>query len=217
MGSRWKGSIEPGSMPRAAPVLRHAGHHLDPQPSLLAAGSPTSTAACAASPATRSSAWACSRSRGSTRRRWCSSRCTWTCAPTEVPVTLPQGPGGPGQPPQAGGLVLAVPGGLDQPPGDVHLRRRLLPVQAGHRPRSLLGLLLTVPLTFGPITIGPITFSLYWMLVGVALSRARPARASTSAASPRCSSTTPASVDERGGCGVFPLHRAIGRCARRWC
>jgi len=34
----------------------------------------------------------------------------------------------------------------------------------------VLGLLLTLPLSFGPITIGSVTFSLYWMLVGVALS-----------------------------------------------
>jgi glycosyltransferase involved in cell wall biosynthesis len=33
-----------------------------------------------------------------------------------------------------------------------------------------LGLLLTLPLTFGPIKIGDITFSLYWMLIGVTLS-----------------------------------------------
>jgi hypothetical protein len=33
-----------------------------------------------------------------------------------------------------------------------------------------LGLVLTLPLTFGPITIGPITFSLYWMLLGMMLS-----------------------------------------------
>jgi glycosyltransferase involved in cell wall biosynthesis len=33
-----------------------------------------------------------------------------------------------------------------------------------------LGLLLTLPLTFGPITIGPVHFSLYWMLLGVTLS-----------------------------------------------
>jgi hypothetical protein len=31
-----------------------------------------------------------------------------------------------------------------------------------------LGLLFTLPLTFGPITIGPLTFSLYWMLAGLA-------------------------------------------------
>jgi glycosyltransferase involved in cell wall biosynthesis len=33
-----------------------------------------------------------------------------------------------------------------------------------------LGLLLTLPLTFGPISIGPVHFSLYWMLLGVTLS-----------------------------------------------
>ena len=33
-----------------------------------------------------------------------------------------------------------------------------------------LGLLLTLPLSFGPITIGPITFSLHWMLLGVSLA-----------------------------------------------
>jgi glycosyltransferase involved in cell wall biosynthesis len=33
-----------------------------------------------------------------------------------------------------------------------------------------LGLLLTLPMTFGPVTVGPITFSLYWMLLGLSLS-----------------------------------------------
>jgi hypothetical protein len=33
-----------------------------------------------------------------------------------------------------------------------------------------LGLLLTVPLSFGPLTIGPVTLSLYWMLLGVTLA-----------------------------------------------
>jgi glycosyltransferase involved in cell wall biosynthesis len=33
-----------------------------------------------------------------------------------------------------------------------------------------LGLLLTLPLSFGSITIGPVTFSLYWMLIGLTLS-----------------------------------------------
>ena len=65
----------------APPVLRHAGHDVDPQPPVLQPVLATSTAGCAASHATRSSAWTCSRSRGSTRRRWCSSRCTWSCAP----------------------------------------------------------------------------------------------------------------------------------------
>jgi glycosyltransferase involved in cell wall biosynthesis len=34
----------------------------------------------------------------------------------------------------------------------------------------VLGLLLTLPLSFGPITVGAITFSLYWMLIGLTLS-----------------------------------------------
>ena len=33
-----------------------------------------------------------------------------------------------------------------------------------------LGLLLTLPLSFGSVTVGPITFSLHWMLLGVSLS-----------------------------------------------
>jgi len=34
----------------------------------------------------------------------------------------------------------------------------------------LAGLLLTLPLAFGPVTVGPVTFSLHWMLLGLALS-----------------------------------------------
>lgn len=34
----------------------------------------------------------------------------------------------------------------------------------------LVGLLLILPTTFGPVSIGPITFSLYWMLLGLTLS-----------------------------------------------
>ena len=33
-----------------------------------------------------------------------------------------------------------------------------------------LGLLLTIPLSFGPVTIGAVTFSLYWMLAGMTLA-----------------------------------------------
>jgi glycosyltransferase involved in cell wall biosynthesis len=33
-----------------------------------------------------------------------------------------------------------------------------------------LGLMLTFPLSFGPVTVGPITFSLHWMLLGVSLA-----------------------------------------------
>ncbi len=34
----------------------------------------------------------------------------------------------------------------------------------------VLGLMLTFPLSFGPVTVGPITFSLHWMLLGVSLA-----------------------------------------------
>ncbi len=33
-----------------------------------------------------------------------------------------------------------------------------------------LGLVLTLPLSFGPLTLGPVTFELYWMLLGLSLS-----------------------------------------------
>jgi hypothetical protein len=33
-----------------------------------------------------------------------------------------------------------------------------------------LGLLLTIPLTFGAVEVGPVTFSLYWMLAGVTMA-----------------------------------------------
>ena len=33
-----------------------------------------------------------------------------------------------------------------------------------------VGLLLTLPVTFGPVTVGPVTFSLYWMLLGLSLA-----------------------------------------------
>src|SRR5262245_14867987 len=42
-----------------------------------------------------------------------------------------------------------------------------------YRPGLVLlscGLLLTIPMTFGPIAVGPITFSLYWMLFGLTLA-----------------------------------------------
>lgn len=35
---------------------------------------------------------------------------------------------------------------------------------------AALGALLIIPLTFGPVSIGPITFSLYWTLIGLTLS-----------------------------------------------
>ena len=44
-------------------------------------------------------------------------------------------------------------------------RRRLLRPEAGALLLAV-GLLLTLPLSFGSLTIGPVTFGLYWMLLG---------------------------------------------------
>ncbi len=70
MGSRWKGSIEPGAMPRAPPVLRHPGHDLDPQ---RLYGSNFTDIHCGMRGITRDALMrmGLSRSPGSTRRRWC--------------------------------------------------------------------------------------------------------------------------------------------------
>ena len=82
MGSRLQGSIEPGAMPAlhryfGTPVTTWILNRLYSQPA-----SRTSTAGCAASRADALERMRpASRSRGSTRRRWCSSRCTWSCAP----------------------------------------------------------------------------------------------------------------------------------------
>ena len=52
---------------------------------------------------------------------------------------VPQGPRRTGEPPPAGGMVLAMAGGVDQPACDVRLRRRLLRLQARLRARSCSG------------------------------------------------------------------------------
>ena len=67
------------------------------------------------------------------------------------------------------GWFSPVGGRVDQPARDVRLRRGVLPLPA--RPRAaVLGLALTLPLSFGPVTLGPIAFSLHWMLLGLTLA-----------------------------------------------
>ena len=68
----------------------------------------------------------------------------------EVPDSLPEGPRGAAQPPQALRVVFAVGGGVDQPARDVRLRRGLLPLPAG-LVLAALGLALTLPLSLGPV------------------------------------------------------------------
>ncbi len=61
----------------------------------------------------------------------------------------------------------------------------------------VLGLLITVPLTFGPITVGPLVLSLYWMLLGVTL-------------------TVLGLQSFYLGCIVQVLHDYTGGATRRW-
>ena len=117
----------------AAPVLRHPGHDLDPQrlygsrlhrhPLRDAGHHPR----CAAAHGPLRP------SHGSTPRRWSSSRSGWGCGPTEVPVTFLKDRDGRLSHHKRSGLVLTVPGRVDQPPRHVHLRRRVLRAQAGAR------------------------------------------------------------------------------------
>ena len=70
MGSRWRGSIEPGSMPA---LHRYLGTPVTTWilNRLFDSASPTSTAACERSRSMRCAAWTCARNPGSTPPRWC--------------------------------------------------------------------------------------------------------------------------------------------------
>ena len=180
----------------AAPLLRHAGHDLDPEPSLLAASSPTSTAGCGASPATRSSAWTCSRSRGSTPRRWCSSRCTWSCA-------RPRCRSRSSRTARAGSATTSAragsrrSGGVDQPPGDVRLRADFFLLKPGRPARRAR------PAAHAAAELRRPHARAGHALAQLAVprgdrARRRAARRSSSGASPRCCSTTPAARRDAG-------------------
>jgi glycosyltransferase involved in cell wall biosynthesis len=62
---------------------------------------------------------------------------------------------------------------------------------------TLLGLLIALPLTFGPITLGPLGLSLYWMLFGVTI-------------------TVLGLQSFYLGCIVQVLHDYTGKATRRW-
>ena len=70
MGSRWKGSIEPGANPVAPPVLRQPPHNLDTERPVRQPLQRYSQRACVALPATHYFAWVWSLNRGNGPRRW---------------------------------------------------------------------------------------------------------------------------------------------------
>lgn len=168
MGSRFKGYIEPHSMP---PLHRYFG-------------TPLTTQILNFLYATRFSDIHCGM-RGITREalvRIDLESQSWEYASemvlksvclglrtTEVPVRFLKD--------QAGRLSHMKRGGWLEPwrAGWINLRAMLLYGADFFLVRPglvalLLGLLLTLPPVFGPVTIGPITLSMYWMLLGVTLA-----------------------------------------------
>ena len=132
MGSRWKGSIEPGSMPA---LHRYFGTPVTTWILNVVYSSKFSDIHCGMRGITRDAL-----------ERMNLQSQSWEYASemvlksvhmelrtTEVPVTFLKDREGRLSHHKRVGLVLAVPGRVDQPPGDVHLRLGLLPAQAGHR------------------------------------------------------------------------------------
>ena len=112
-----------------APVLRHALHHVDPQPGLRLEVLRHPLRHAGHHPR-RARAHGHQLAVVGVRLRDGAQVGAHGAAHRRGPGHVPEGPRGPPQPPQALGLVLAVLGGVDQPAGDVRLRRRLLPDHA---------------------------------------------------------------------------------------
>ena len=169
MGSRWKGSIEPRRDARAAPVLRHARSPRGSSTASTAATSATSTAACA----------------GITREalvRMGIVSQSWEYASemvlksvrmelktTEVPVTFLKD--------QEGRLSHHKRSGWFSPFAAAWINLRAMFIHGAEfflfKPGILLtvlGLLLSCRCRSATSPIGPVTFSLYTMLIGVALA-----------------------------------------------
>lgn len=168
MGSRWKGSIEPGAMPA---LHRYFGTPATTWILNRLYGSHFSDIHCGM--------------RGITRDALCRMRLTaqsWEYASemvlksvrmglrtTEVPVTFYKD--------RDGRLSHHKRSGWFSPYQAAWINLRAMFIHGAEfflfKPGIVLlalGLLLTLPLSFGPITIGPLTFNLYWMLIGLTLS-----------------------------------------------
>lgn len=168
MGSRWKGSIEPGAMPWL--------HQY--------AGTPVTTKILNVLYSTNFSDIHCGM-RGITRdaldRMQIQSQ-SWDYASemvlrsvhmglrtTEVPVHFLKDPDG--------RVSHHVRGGWFSPWQAAWINLRTMFIHGAdsfvYRPgfvMAALGLALTLPMTFGPVTVGGVTFSLYWMLGGLTLA-----------------------------------------------
>lgn len=168
MGSRWKGSIEPGAMPA---LHRYLGTPVTTWILNRLYGSHFSDIHCGM--------------RGITREALCRMGLvaqSWEYASemvlksvrmglltTEVPVTFYKD--------RDGRLSHHKRSGWFSPFHAAWINLRAMFVHGAEfflvKPGialCVIGLLLTLPLSFGGITIGPVTFSLYWMLIGLTLS-----------------------------------------------
>jgi hypothetical protein len=168
MGSRWRGSIEPGSMPF---LHRYLGTPVTTWILNLLYGSSFSDIHCGMR----------AISRDALARMNLSSQ-SWEYASemvlksirmelrtTEVPVRFLKD--------REGRMSHHKRAGWTAPWKAAWINLRAMFVNGADffvlKPGLLLlflGLVITLPLSFGPITIGPVTFSLYWMLAGVTLA-----------------------------------------------
>jgi glycosyltransferase involved in cell wall biosynthesis len=168
MGSRWKGTIEPGAMPWLHQYL----------------GTPITTWILNRQYATHFTDIHCGM-RGVTRERLLAMDLhsdSWDYSSEMIAKSVHMG---------LSTIEVPVPLLKDRDGRVSHHKRRgfLSPFQAAWLSQrslfvygpdfflvkpglllALVGLLITLPLSFGPITIGPITLSLYWMLFGMTLA-----------------------------------------------
>ena len=169
MGSRFRGYIEPGAMPRLHQFFGTPAHHLDPQPDVRLALQ-RHPLRHARDDRRRAAAHRPPEPVVGVRLR--DGRQGGQAAPAHHrgAGAVLQGPRGPREPPQARRLVVPLGGGLAQPQRDVPLRARLLPRCAGPRCCWSSGSCCRSALVGGPIEIGGVGLDLHWMLLGVALT-----------------------------------------------
>jgi glycosyltransferase involved in cell wall biosynthesis len=168
MGSRWKGSIEPGSMPA---LHRYAGTPATTWILNRLYGSHFSDIHCGMRGVTRDAL----RRMGLTAQSWeyasemVLKSVRMGLRTTEVPVTFYKD--------RNGRLSHHKRSGWFSPFRAAWINLRAMFIHGAEfflfKPGIVLfslGLALTLPLSFGGITIGPLTFNLYWMLIGLTLS-----------------------------------------------
>ena len=168
MGSRWKGSIEPGAMPA---LHRYLGTPVTTWILNRLYGSHFSDIHCGMRGITRDAL----ERMGLVAQSWeyasemVLKSVRMGLRTTEVPVTFYKD--------RNGRLSHHKRAGWFSPFQAAWINLRAMFVHGAEffllKPGIVLfalGLLLTLPLSFGGITIGPITFNLYWMLIGLTLS-----------------------------------------------